>query len=172
MLQIKQFIVIKPIRRLNNSLMNTDEHVCFLEGNEEKFIDFLKTNLEELLDDNLLSIDGGLSFRFKSKEYLGVEYWDDLPMIWGFLFNTLEECLEIGEGKCLFPGQPILLAMKDVGTNIQVQFDHKIVSIDRELFVKELSTHGKLFYNTLVTAFNLASYKYDLDRVNLLVSKL
>ncbi|PAF21727.1 hypothetical protein CHH49_09800 [Terribacillus saccharophilus] len=172
MLQIKQFIVTKPIESLDNASLRPEDYVCFFENNKDRCVEFVKANIDELLNDNLLSFDGGISFKYQYREYLGVEYWDDLPMLWAFIINTLEECLESGEGKCLFPGQPVEIAMKDKGTNIQIQFDHQTVTLDKKLVVKELLSHGKLFYETLVKDLNLSAYKYDLDRVNRLASVL
>ncbi|WP_366247334.1 hypothetical protein [Terribacillus aidingensis] len=58
MLQIKQFIVTKPIESLENASLKPEDYVCFFENYKDRCVEFVKTNIGELLNDNLLSLEG------------------------------------------------------------------------------------------------------------------
>lgn len=77
------------------------------------------------VEDGILTLDGGIIITYNYRIISEVSNWDDLPTLWAYLLNSIEELVEEGKSEFYFPSQPINVTL-DIYKNDKSKLDLKL----------------------------------------------
>lgn len=165
-LTIGQFLIKKPITNPKDLVSKPNLYITSFEDNYNEFILHLKNNYDSYIEDGILTLDGGITVNHYHQEICGVEYWDDLPTLWSYIVNLVEDCLVEGEGMCYFPSQPIEIRLfKTKGNKVQFSIDNNSFETEKDIFLTTLLNQAELFFNTLIKELDLSKYQYEINQI-------
>lgn len=173
---INEFIVKRTIDDLEEAVNNPDKYTISINDNWDDFVSFINNNRNKYIEeDDLLTLDGGLSIKRYNKEILGVRYWDYLPELWGYIVNVIEDYIEEGIGKCYFPDQPVKIQLKQL-KNKKIQFlfdnDDHVLEFEQKMLLGIFLNRAEVFFTVLVKELDFTRYSYEIERIQKLKTRI
>ncbi|MEC2078460.1 hypothetical protein [Metabacillus fastidiosus] len=164
---VSSFLVKKPITDLEDLLNRPEDYIITTKNDLDDFVEFVKKNKDNLFEEGILALDGGICISQGYKTITDVGYWDDLPTLWAYLLNLIENYLKEGEAKYYFPSQPIEINLKE-GTqgNIIFSIDKNSLNVKKEIFFDVFLEQASIFFDILVNKLDLSSYEYEIKKIN------
>jgi len=165
-LKIGQFLIKKTITNPKDLVSKPNLYITSFEDNYNEFISHIKNNYDSYIKDGILTLDGGITMNYYHQEVWGIEYWDDLPTLWSYIVNVVEDYLVEGEGVCYFPSQPIEIRLfKTQGNKAQFSIDNNSFETEKGIFLTTLLNKAELFFSTLIKELNLSKYQYEINQI-------
>lgn len=168
-----------------SSYYNTEENPDFFEfksnpskftkeifNDKTSFINYFRMNKKNLIYDGILTLDGGIKFTYNNKSLIDETYWDDLPTLWAYLLNVMEDYYSNGRGKTYFPTQPIEVRLESINNKlillvidgIKMKIDYTCIDI--------LLNEAEMFFKLLVHDLNLTTYGNELTQIDKIRKKI
>ncbi|MFJ7746943.1 hypothetical protein [Peribacillus sp. NPDC097295] len=172
-LTFNEFIIKKPVTDLQDLVNNPVQYIVNIEKDFNEFISIINNNRDRYIEDGILTLEGGLFIQQHYREISGVKYFDDLPTLWSYILNVVEEYLEIGNGKSYFPSQPIKIQLNQLQKRkVEFLIDHNRLEVEQDVFLKVILDRAEFFFITLVKELSLSKYKYEIDQIQKLKSMI
>ncbi|MCM2980192.1 hypothetical protein M3599_04525 [Niallia circulans] len=121
-LLIISFILKKVVTDLQDLVSNEEKYIVKLDD-QKNFINYIKSQMK--VEDGILTLDGGIIITYNYRIISEVSNWDDLPTLWAYLLNSIEELVEEEKSEFYFPSQPINVTL-DIYKNDKSKLDFKI----------------------------------------------
>ncbi|MED4454872.1 hypothetical protein [Metabacillus fastidiosus] len=165
-IKVFSFLIKKPFSNLQELLSRPENYIISTENDIDGFVAFVKKNKDNLFEEGILALDGGICISQGYKKITDVGYWDDLPTLWAYLLNVIEDYLKEGEAKCYFPSQPIEINLKE-GTqgNIIFSIEKNSLNVKKEIFFDVFLEQASIFFDVLVNKLDLSSYEYEIKKI-------
>lgn len=164
-LLIISFILKKVVTDLQDLVSNEEKYIVKLDD-QKNFINYIKSQMK--VEDGILTLDGGIIITYNYRIISEVSNWDDLPTLWAYLLNSIEELVEEGKSEFYFPSQPINVTL-DIYKNDKSKLDFKIENkgfiVGYKTFIQEVLKRAEEFFNILVYELNLVKYDYELKQI-------
>ncbi|MEK4824048.1 hypothetical protein NSS71_05705 [Niallia sp. FSL W8-0951] len=164
-LLIISFILKKVVTDLQDLVSNEEKYIVKLDD-QKNFINYIKSQMK--VEDGILTLDGGIIITYNYRIISEVSNWDDLPTLWAYLLNSIEELVEEEKSEFYFPSQPINVTL-DIYKNDKSKLDFKIENkgfiVGYKTFIQEVLKRAEEFFNILVYELNLVKYDYELKQI-------
>ena len=170
---INEFLIKRPVIDFQDLINNPTQYTVNIKNNWNEFVSIINNDRNRYIEDGILILDGGLSIKQYNKEILGFQYWDDLPTLWSYILNVIEEYLENGIGKAYFPSQPIKIQLKLL-QNKKIHFligDHAL-EFEQKMLLGIILNRAEFFFNILVKELNLTKYNYEIEQIKKLKASI
>ncbi len=102
---IKDFYLKEQVYDLDDLIKNPNAYIGGF--NTESLVTLMKANRKKYIESGILLIEGGIAFTSSYKEIGQLPIFDDLPSLYGYYLNAMEEYLEEGIAAFYYPSQPI-----------------------------------------------------------------
>ncbi|MGG3799652.1 hypothetical protein [Metabacillus fastidiosus] len=164
--KVFSFLVKKPFTDLQELLSRPENYIISIENDLDKFIAFIKKNKDDMFEEGILALDGGISISQGYKKIIDVNYWDDLPTLWAYILNLIEDYLKEGKAKCYFPSQPIEINLKEASQdNIIFSIGKNSLNVKKEIFFDVFLEQASIFFDILVNKLDLSPYQYEIKKI-------
>ncbi|MEI2368317.1 hypothetical protein V8V69_20205, partial [Niallia circulans] len=90
-LLIISLILKKVVTDLQDLVSNEEKYIVKLDD-QKNFINNIKSQMK--VEDGILTLDGGIIITYNYRIISEVSNWDDLPTLWAYLLNSIEELVE------------------------------------------------------------------------------
>ncbi len=165
-LDIQLYYLKKKVFDLNELKLNKDLYTSNIFFNTKDFINFVKKHRDEYIDGNIFNMDGILTIKYKNKEIIPFECWDDITSLLSYFLNALEECIYSKTSEFFYPEQPLNVKLDLEGKNIDFTFEENTYRINKELFFNSFLEISQLYFELIQNEFGLESYSYELSQIN------
>ncbi|MEK5068724.1 hypothetical protein [Sporosarcina sp. FSL K6-1508] len=165
-LTINEFLIKNPITDLQDLIVNPSQYIINVEDDYNKLISIITKDQDRYIENGIITIEGGIFIKQHYQEISGVKYWDDLPTLWSYILNVMEEYLVDGQAKIYFPSQPIKIQLKKLyRKKIEFLIDHNRLIIEQDIFYKTFLDRAESFFNILVNKLDLEKYEYEIKQI-------
>ena len=165
-IKINEFILVKPVMSIKDLVSHPTKYVLTMDGDYADFINYIKNNHAQFIDDGILSIDGGVIIQINYQEITLIEQWDDLPTLWSYYLNVIEEYLENGEGEYYFPSQPIQIKLSSASKGkIRFSVDKRTIEFTSTHFFTSMIQQAETFFEMIVNDLGLLKYRSELLQI-------
>lgn len=90
------------------------------------------------LQSNPCGGDGPVQLRYRDQELIRADLWDDVDGIWQGLVGVVEDYLDAGTGRSLFPGQPVPISLVRADRSTTVGIGNAVYWVDAQDFLPGL----------------------------------
>jgi len=165
-LSINEFLLKEPVTDLQGLTNNPSQYILNIEDNYDEFVSHVNKDRDRYIEDGIITIDGGLFIKQYYREISGVKYWDDLPTLWSYILNIIEEYFIEGQAKVYFPSQQIEILLKSLyKEKVEFSIAQDKLIIDQEIFLKTFLDRAESFFTTLTKKLDLKKYEFEITQI-------
>lgn len=163
-MEIRSFFLTKDVFDLEDLMIHSDLYVGG-DSNQE-LLSVVKEQESKYVHDGLLEIEGSIVFSNHGFCIGDLPVFDDLPTLYAYYLNAIEDYIDSGTAQFYYPSQPIKVKMENVkqGCICLSIGSEKLVLIEVEL-MKKILILAEDFFETLVEELDLRKYKYEMDQI-------
>ncbi|SHH88420.1 hypothetical protein SAMN05421807_11728 [Virgibacillus chiguensis] len=163
-MRITNYFLKNKVYKLNDLITNSDVYIGGFDN--QSLIKLVQKNKAAYVENGLLMLEGGLIFRTNGKEIGSISMYDDLPSLYAYYLNAVEEYLDSGEAGFYYPSQPIeVVITKDIGLKSKVTIDaNPLIVMEKEL-LQALIYSSQCFFEVLFYDLKLRAYKQELLQI-------
>lgn len=162
-LTIELLYLTRDVYSLEELLKNPNSYLKNLFENEESFLSFITEQNKRRK--NIFELDGVLRIKYKNKDIIPLDCYDDISTLLIYFLNALEECAMNKTAEFYFPDQPLNVKIKLEENFVILTFEESEYKLDKNLFLKEFLNISKLFFELVVNKLNYKSYENELIRI-------
>ncbi|GEM_PF-2837393 len=170
-MKIKSFFLTKDVFDLEDLMIRSDLYVGG-DSNQE-LLSVVKKQKSSYVHDGLLEIEGSVVFSNHGFCIGDLPIFDDLPTLYAYYLNAIEDYIDNGTAQFYYPSQPIKVRMENVkqGCICLSIGSEKLVFVEAEL-MKKILMLAEGFFETLVKELNLRKYKYEMDQIEKIKNRI
>ncbi|MBR7798344.1 MAG: hypothetical protein ACQEWU_21515 [Bacillota bacterium] len=170
-MEIKNFYLKKEVYDLDDISQNADSYIGGY--NNENLVENIEKNRKKYVASGLLMVEGSIVFISNYKEIGNIPIFDDLPSLYCYYLNAIEEYLDNGEATFYYPSQPIeVIIKKDIGQQTKITIDENSLKVNEKFFLDSLLNNSQHFFGTLLTELKLNKYKHELKQIESIKKRL
>ncbi|WP_243292419.1 hypothetical protein [Bacillus sp. FJAT-47783] len=163
-MEIKNFYLKKKVYDLNDLIQNSESYIGGF--NNEFLVEFIEKNRDEHVENGTLMIEGSIVFISNYKEIGNIPIFDDLPSLYSYYLNAIEEYLDNGVATFYYPSQPIeVILKKDVGRKTKLTIDEDSLVLNEQVLMEVLINNSKQFFDILLNQLKLKNYEHELNQI-------
>lgn len=122
-----------------------DKDVCVPLADRAKIKDFTD-NKEDFIEEDIMALDGTITFKHKDDIIADFENLDDINTLWHYYTNALLDFLAEGYGQVYYPDLPLEIKLeKKSKKELILSLEDQILVCDKDLFIKEFYRAGNEF---------------------------
>ena len=111
-------------------------------------------------------MDGILTIKYKNKNIIPFECWDDIPSLLAYFLNALEDCLDSKMAEFFYPNQPLRIKLELKNQNIIFTFEEDTYKINKDLFLNSFLDVSKSYFNLIHYEFDRGLVSYEINKIN------
>jgi hypothetical protein len=162
--EIKNFFLKKEVYDLNDLIQNTESYIGGF--NNQFLVEFIEENRDEHVENGILMVEGSIVFTSNYKEIGNIPIFDDLPSLYSYYLNAIEEYLDNGVGTFYYPSQPIEVVLKkEVGKKTKLTIDGDSLVVNEQVLIDGLINNSQQFFDILLNQLKLKNYKHELTQI-------
>ncbi|MYL56185.1 hypothetical protein GLW20_01540 [Virgibacillus halodenitrificans] len=163
-MQIKNFYLKREVYDLDDLSQNANSYIGGY--NNEYLVGNIENNRSRYVENGILTIEGSIVFTSNYKEIGNIPIFDDLPSLYCYYLNAVEEYLDNGEATFYYPSQPIEVSIKkDTGQQTKITIDENSLKVNEHSLLKGLLNNSQHFFEILLNQLKLSKYKYELNQI-------
>lgn len=131
--------------KIETYILLEDKDVCVPLDERAKIKHFTDSK-EDFIEEDLLALDGTITFKHKDDSIADFANLDDINTLWHYYTNALLDFLEEGYGQAYYPDLPLEIKLeKKSKKELILSLENQILVCDRDFFVKEFYRAGNEF---------------------------
>lgn len=131
--------------KIETYILLEDKDICVPLDERAKIKHFTDSK-EDFIEEDLLALDGTITFKHKDDRIADFANLDDINTLWHYYTNALLDFLEEGYGQFYYPDLPLEIKLeKKSKKELLLSLENQILVCDRDFFVKEFYRAGNEF---------------------------
>ncbi len=170
-MDIKNFYLVKEIYDLEALKREPEEYIGGFNNNF--LVEFIEKNRNKYVENGILLLEGSVIFSSNNKEIGQIPLFDDLPTIYSYYLNAIEEYMEHGVANFYYPSQPIEVRIeKQNARQAKINIDEDSLVVNEQIFLESFINNSQNFFGILANQLKLKNYQHELAQIENIKKRL